>query len=797
MRKLLLSLGGFVVAAASYAAPITPEQALSRIGQAGRGAPVSGMPMQNNMELQRTLTASDGMPAVYVFGSDRSQWLIVSADDLAHPLLGRLDTAPVPGEPMPVQLESWLADIADAITEARSRNVSPLRVYDSAPDESDTEGRERVNPLLSTNWGQHAPFNNMCPVLGSDNERALTGCVATAMAQLFAYHRYPEQSTGTGTAMDVTMDLNIRYDYDNMLDNYSDGYNALQASAVSQLMVACGYGAGMDYGLTGSGARDINALNAMKNNFGYSKACYYLSSFFSREEWEDMLYDNVREGYPVYYSGNGREGGHAFVIDGYDRGYFHFNWGWNGVYNGHFLLDYMLPAGDYHRFQCAIVNVVPDDEDYSYEVEPYLYASEIIKSKANEVKISFWNADDEDHVYDIGLIFENVNDKSDRFSVIRRGRLNFPANQGYDKFTIAVNGADVADKITADALYKVVPAYCSEGSQLIPMRYSSSEIVGCFYYNPSDGNEITVPDAPPGATALFMTDVPLSTYASGEESQTTLSVNLTGTLNNFDPNNEINEIIRPVLLRLVDEEDADPYYEIVAEGLVYKAWMAPGEVMDFNMTTNFKASYSNQIPPGHYKLAVLSDNGNRFVSQEYDFEVKAYPGFSALSVKEFGTTAPGNVIPADDMSFDVEFVGGEGIYNRQISVAMWIYSSDGRTLVASLQENIVPSIFPGESYKWHVKFDSDAVRPGMLYIAAVYGFVPTEEENHLNFTAISDPLRGKIGEASGIGDVFADEEVDPDEPVYDLTGRMVAPRFAGAQLAPGIYIVGSRTVLVR
>ena len=149
------------------------------------------------------------------------------------------------------------------------------------------------------------------------------------------------------------------------------------------------------------------------------------------------------------------------------------------------------------------------------------------------------------------------------------------------------------------------------------------------------------------------------------------------------------------------------------------------------------------------------------------------------------------------MSFDVEFVGGEGIYDRQISVAMGIYSSDVRTLVASLQENIVPSILPGESYKWHVKFDSDVVRPGMLYIAAVYGFVPTEEEHHLNFTAISDPLRGKIGEASGIGDVFADEEVDPDEPVYDLTGRMVAPRFAGAQLAPGIYIVGSRKVLVR
>lgn len=755
------------------------------------------MPMQNNMELQRTVTASDGMPAVYVFGSDRSQWLIVSADDLARPLLGRLDTAPAPDEPMPVQLESWLADIADAITEARSRHVTSLRVYESTPGDNEAESRVPVKPLLSTKWDQSSPFNNMCPVLGADNERALTGCIATAMAQLFAHHRYPEQSTGTGTAMGNTMDLNIRYDYDNMLDSYSNGYNNLQAAAVSQLMVACGYATNMKYGLGISGSNDILAFNAIKNNFGYSKACYYESSFFSRDEWEEMLYDNIKEGYPVYYSGRGREGGHAFLIDGYKKGYFHFNWGWSGSYDGYFLLDYLIPAGDYHKNQNAIVNIVPDTEEYSYVVPPYLYASEIIKSNENEVKISFWNADNEDYVYDIGLIFQNINDRSDRFSVVRREGLNFPAHKGYSEFTIEVNGADVADRLNEDDVYKVMPAYGRKGSELIPMRHSSAEIVGCFYYNPDESEKIMVPGTPPSAAFLFMNEVPLSTYVSDEESQTTLSVNLTGTLNNFDPNNEINEIIRPVLLRLVEEEGADPYYEIVAEGLVYKAWMAPGEVKDFNMTTDFKTSYTDQITPGHYKLAVLSDNGNHFVSQEYDFEVKAYPGFSALSVKEFGTTAPGNVIPADDMSFDVEFVGGEGIYDRQISVAMGIYSSDGRTLVASLQENIVPSILPGESYKWHVKFDSDAVRPGMLYIAAVYGFVPTEEEHHLNFTAISDPLRGKIGEASGIGDVFADEEVDPDEPVYDLTGRMVAPRFAGAQLAPGIYIVGSRKVLVR
>ena len=42
---------------------------------------------------------------------------------------------------------------------------------------------------------------------------------------------------------------------------------------------------------------------------------------------------------PVVYSGYGKEGGHAFVVDGYDeQDYLHVNWGWSGQDNGFFAV---------------------------------------------------------------------------------------------------------------------------------------------------------------------------------------------------------------------------------------------------------------------------------------------------------------------------------------------------------------------------------------------------------------------------------------------------------------------------
>lgn len=63
-------------------------------------------------------------------------------------------------------------------------------------------------------------------------------------------------------------------------------------------------------------------------------------------------------------------GGHAFICDGYEDGYLHINWGWDGSSNGYFdvdILDYdhnvsmsqTTPANGYSFFQQIIIGIEP------------------------------------------------------------------------------------------------------------------------------------------------------------------------------------------------------------------------------------------------------------------------------------------------------------------------------------------------------------------------------------------------------------------------------------------------------
>ena len=164
--------------------------------------------------------------------------------------------------------------------------------------------------------------------------------MATAIAQVMNYHKYPEASHGTGHATvagtDLTRDLNVTFDWGNMIDNYNNGYSATEADAVANLMVTCGFAVDMMYSTQGSGAYDMNVPKAFTQHFDYDLSAWlYYRNYYTLTEWEHMLVNELTENGPIYYSGQSPEGGHAFVCDGYEGdGLFHFNWGWGGAYDG-------------------------------------------------------------------------------------------------------------------------------------------------------------------------------------------------------------------------------------------------------------------------------------------------------------------------------------------------------------------------------------------------------------------------------------------------------------------------------
>lgn len=344
MKKYLLPLSGALLwASYSAAAVISPEAALQRIPD--REMPLATRSVQLN--LCHTTLTPEGNPAVYVFDNQTGDgYIFVSADDVALPLIGYASAGKFDAETMPPQMGWWLSEYARMI-EAASRKAAPA--YDVA--NSTRAGQQAVAPLLKTTWDQNSPYNMYTPSI--DGTKTPTGCVATAMAQIMKFWNYPDTGAGSSTITlpgsqgTATMNFaSTSFKWNDMLNSYAGSYTQTQAQAVATLMKACGYAVKMKYTKESSGAAAINAAYALIHNFKYNANLqYWQRSYIPATQWSEMIYNELAQGRPVLYGGSSTSVGHEFVCDGYDgNGYFHFNWGWNGMSDGYFALDILNPS---------------------------------------------------------------------------------------------------------------------------------------------------------------------------------------------------------------------------------------------------------------------------------------------------------------------------------------------------------------------------------------------------------------------------------------------------------------------
>lgn len=232
---------------------------------------------------------------------------------------------------------------------------------------------DHVDPLIETKWQQKAPFNNDVQKDANGNPY-LVGCVAIAMTQIMRYYKYPAKGKGSNTysmnGETLTADFSASpYQWDKMLPIYEKGkYTDEEAKAVSELMRQVGISVNMDYKPNFSSSYTKSAQNALINNFGYNPNMNrYTRNYYSEQEWMDMVYKELSEQRPIYYSGNDSKGGngHAFVIDGYNaEGKVYVNWGWGGYEDGYFDIGILTPenSGDYSYYQDMIVGIQPEKQ---------------------------------------------------------------------------------------------------------------------------------------------------------------------------------------------------------------------------------------------------------------------------------------------------------------------------------------------------------------------------------------------------------------------------------------------------
>lgn len=281
-------------------------------------------------------------PAYYVFNTaDNNGYVIVSGDDSTDDILGYSTNGSFDVENLPSNVKAWLQSYAEQI--AQMDNYIPQQ-HPAAYSASWTA----IAPLTTTKWDQSAPYNNMCPIHYED--RSVTGCTATAIAQLMKYNEWPQGATQPipgYTTETAKLRLNnlpsTTFNWDDMDDIYS---SEDEADEVAKLMLYVGQALKSDYTRLATGAYSSDAASILPYYFGYDQniELKQLSSY-SISEWEEIIYEELRAKRPILHAGYSMEGGHAFVCDGYDgKGMFHFNWGWGGYCDGYYKLALMNPS---------------------------------------------------------------------------------------------------------------------------------------------------------------------------------------------------------------------------------------------------------------------------------------------------------------------------------------------------------------------------------------------------------------------------------------------------------------------
>ena len=525
-------MNSFAFVAPALANPITRQKALQNVQSflERRGKSIA----QTSLRHAPSKSTATVTESYYLFNvGDNAGYIIASGDDCAPAILGYADTGFVDSDSMPNNMKEWLAEYASQIKYMQETGLS------YSGNIALTATHPAISPLLTTTWDQRDPYNQNCPDFFTYG-KCVTGCVATAMAQVMYYHRANSVTATTATipAYDCrknwtssgetlghihvdAIPAGSLIDWNNMLDSYKSSSTTIQQQAVANLMKYCGAAVQMDYADEwngGSGAYSKDVPIALKVYFNYSNNTELKnrSDYSSDEEWDNLIYNELKSSRPVFYSGSNSSGGHAFVCDGYDgQGYYHINWGWSGTSDGFFLLSALDPneqgtggsSAGYNNDQAALINAEPSNTIPSTD-----NGIEFVDAKVKFLCLQNWDTNG-----DGGLSDEEAATVTDLGSVFKNSTITSFNELQYFTGLKTINNSAFSGCSTLSSI-------------MIPNSVTS--IGSSAFKNCSGLNSITIP----GGVTSISNDV-----FDGCSGLSTISVNSSNTV--YDSRNNCNAII--------------------------------------------------------------------------------------------------------------------------------------------------------------------------------------------------------------------------------------------------------------
>jgi len=321
-----------------------------------------------NLSLAYTERDATGQPVYYVFDVNASAkgFVIVAAEDAAHPIIGYSDEGAfvIPDASNNNNVYFWLQKRKNEVIAMRAHNIvatSDIAVewssYASNTNRTAHSAAAAINvgPLCKTLWNQSPYYNADCP------GGSVTGCVATAMAQIMKYWAYPSVGTDSHCYNDNEAS-GFSENYGQQCAEFDTSHYVWSAmslnpladtnSQIAKLMYDCGVSVDMDYTPSGSGAQVMygnpSAFYAYTAYFGYDASTINTEYYDSTQQasWIALLENELNNKRLMQFQGfDPTEGGHSWVCDGYNKlDMMDMNWGWGGQDNGWYPVTALNPS---------------------------------------------------------------------------------------------------------------------------------------------------------------------------------------------------------------------------------------------------------------------------------------------------------------------------------------------------------------------------------------------------------------------------------------------------------------------
>lgn len=475
MKRIILLYSFFAFCLLMVKAnPVSRTQALQ---EAKAFLATKGIDMQTVSEAYkapRKAGAKEKNPYYYIYnvGEDRG-FVIVSGDDRTEKILGYVDSGSFDEENAPAPLKEWLRAY-----EREIESISSVQLPSTTAKKKVMEKTKKsIAPMSTPKWSSDYPYKSSTPTF--DGKNAPVGCGPVSIAQFLYYYKdFINEITSTipsYTANGVTVKAipaGTKIYWDNILEDYgfNTNYTDEQVKAVADLMLYVGASTLTTFYSNTALTATSKVHPALINYFGFDDAIAYIDrEYYSVDDWENTIYNELINGRPVIYNAFSSTAGHTLLVDGYDAsGFFHINWGWSGKDNGYFrlsVLDRYNTGANYTYYalesysdkHSALLYTVPSSFGCVNTSNHHLNAK-IVSASSSTISCKFHNQSGLSGYYQYGVGYVN---EDDQVVLIKQFNKTFAylnnTNSASRYFSLSAN--DFNNAGLEYGTYKLVPVY--------------------------------------------------------------------------------------------------------------------------------------------------------------------------------------------------------------------------------------------------------------------------------------------------------------------------------------------------